>query len=211
MKTSTFSFMLLTLILLVSSCYTPKGMHTQLLSEPKKPVFDFVVLFVPTVEDIYQLDQTSYEQLIQGNFNDLQHKTFRNHLHNSFSKTFDVTFVHDYQNFFNDHKPYSYEEFVGALKNQGVQHIFLITLKSQNQVIRPIITSDMSIPVNYTDRSYQFYLFDLDKPSPIWVSYGFPTSTGGLNGMKTTTKQLARGAAKELKKGDLLYASNIKS
>jgi len=73
--------------------------------------------------------------------------------------------------------------------------------------IRPLITSDMAIPVNYTDRSYQLYLFNVDRPDPIWLSYGFPTITGGFNGIKSTAKQLARGAARELDKGQILYAS----
>ncbi len=200
----------LVLCLALSSCYTPKGLHTQLKAAPVQPVFDFMVLFVPVEEDIYKLDQEAYDLLIRGNFNDLQHKNFRSHIHRSFSKTFKDTFVHDYQNFFEDHHPYSYEEFMGRLKEDGVNHILLITLKAEDKTVRPVVTRDFVLPVNYTDRQYQLYLFDLEQQQPLWLSYGYMTITGGFSGIRTTTNELARGAAKELKKGDLLYASLLK-
>jgi len=75
--------------------------------------------------------------------------------------------------------------------------------------VSPIITTDMAIPVNYTHRSYQLYLFDVNQPQPLWLSYGFPTSTGGLSGIRTTARELARGAARELEKEQLLFASTL--
>jgi hypothetical protein len=199
------SLFMLLLILAATACYTPRGLHNKTLAQPEKPVFDFLMLFVPTDEDIHQLDEQTYERLLKGNFNDLQHKTFRDHLGDRFRKSFEGTFVHDYQNFFTGHHRYSYEEFQNALAQNRVNHILLITLKSEKSRVSPIITSDMAIPVNYTHRSYQLYLFDVNRPQPLWLSYGFPTSTGGLSGIRTTARELARGVAREMEREQLLY------
>jgi hypothetical protein len=202
------SFLLFFTLIIVSSCYTPRGVHSKTIAEPEKQVMDFMVLFVPINEDIYQLDKQTYDRLLMGNYNDLQYKTFRTLLTDGFRKKFKGTFIHDYQNFFTDHNLYSYDDFVRTLKDDGVKHILLITLKSQKDVIRPVVTSDMAIPVNYSDRSYQIYLFDINQSSPLWLSYGFHTSTGGLVGIRKTANQLARGAARELDKEQLLFASS---
>lgn len=208
MRVFPHSLVMLVFVFSVTACYTPRGIHTQTMAEPEKPVFDFMVLFVPTDEDIHLLDRQTYDRLLMGSFNDLQYKNFRNYLSDGFRKNFKGTFVHDYQNFFTDHHRYSYDEFISALKHDGVKHILLITLKSEAKNVRPIVTSDVVIPVNYTDRSYQIYLFDIERPTPLWLSYGFPTSTGGIMGVRSTARKLARGTAKELDKGQLLFASS---
>lgn len=167
--------------LLFVSCFTPRASYSKKVSEPSKPIGNFLILYSVLHDDLLDLGEQNYNTYLNGKFNNLEDKGFRDNLVNKFLELGSGT---DYREIFEDFRAYDFSEFNNRLQDKEVEFILLVTQKSyvHNEELSDII-------------KYQVYLFELGKEEPIWVSYGFSNVFAG---------KLAKGILVKLKEDKLL-------
>lgn len=178
------SFVLILISFLLTSCITPSSFVTKKISEPSKPLNNYIVLYSVVHEDIQNMGKENYDTYLKGKFNNLQEKFFRDNLVDRYIDVAQSGTVWDYRNLFEDFKAYEYQEFEELLDKNGIDFILLVTEKL-------FIQREQLANV----KQHQVYLFERGTDSPIWVSFGYQGSFSG---------NLARGVHKDLKKEGFL-------
>lgn len=157
-----------TLIVFCACTNFKRAIQTQKNGELEKPLEGFIILFVESDNEILQLDEKYYNKSIRGNFNNLQHKRFRDHLAEVSWDTFSPVMTFDCKNFFETHQDYSYSEFRSVLDKGNFQHLLIISMRNN---------SDRG---EFSQQNFQVYLFDKGSPQPIWTGFGY-YNQGNIN------------------------------
>lgn len=194
MKHSLLWLPFLMLGLITSSCYTPRATQTQRLSSPEEPIKEILLLYGDIQEDIHNLDKETYEKSLNGKYNDLENKHFRESLYKHLFPLTNPTLLFNTDSLFEDFRQYPYGEFKKRLDEKSIRYILLVTQKEKLALAENII------------RKYQVYLLDADSGKPLWVSYGYGSGTVSKG------KRLAKGIKKDLdaENGILLSSAPVK-
>ncbi|WP_194778259.1 hypothetical protein [Pararhodonellum marinum] len=171
------------LILLLLSCtiYTPSAFNKKTFSPFEKPIDNFLLLYAEMPEDLYQLTEDSYDQLLRGRFNDFPNQNTRQKLHEAISNELTSAQVYPYELVFQTHKDYTFEEFKSGLDTVETPYVLLVTFKKEE-----FVGENLS-------RYFQIYLLDKHTGQPLWLSYGYRLSNFFY------MPSLAKGIANELK------------
>jgi len=171
--------------LLVVSCFTPRAYFSKKVSEPSKPIENYILLYSVLHDDLLDLGEQNYNTYLKGKFNNLEDKGFRDNLVEKYLKLKENETPWDYRLIFEDFRAYDYAEFKNQLQKREIGFVLLVTQKSfvQNEELSAII-------------KHQVYLFELGKDEPIWVSYGFTKNA--------STGKFAKGILASLKEEGLL-------
>lgn len=154
--------LLISILIVFCACTNFKrAVQTHKNGELEKPVISFMILFVESVNEILQLDEEYYNKSIRGNFNNLQHKRFRDHLASVSRNSFEPVMTFDSKDFFESHQDYSYSEFRSVLDKSDFQHLLIISMR--NNLDRG----------EFSQQNFQVYLFDKGRPQPLWTGFGY--------------------------------------
>ena len=206
MYTNAIKCFVLTLVFGLGACHIPRASISNHESLNADYVMDVLVLYVQSSDDIFEWGEEAYDNILKGRFNDLANKRNREFLFKNFSRRLYPTFVHNYADYFSDHKIYEYDEFVNILDSANIKHILLVNLRITSLERSTIYTNTISpnkiypnnIPITTSSISnaHQVYLLETKNPKPIWIAYGFPGPA----------RNIARSVHRDLRKENFFYS-----